>query len=473
MAVKIREECGLFGIYDNDGLSVAHETYTALFALQHRGQQSAGITVNDDGVFTTYKDTGLVSDVFDETKLQNLGKGQIAMGHVRYSPSSQMDRANSQPLSMRYVKGTLAIAHNGSLVNIVQLKKELEYGGAIFQTSCDAEIIAYVIARARLKVGSIEDAVVAAMHKIRGSYSLVLMSPQKLIAVRDPQGIRPLCIGKIGNSYCVASETCALNSLGAEYVRDVEPGEVVIIGKDGIQSMREHCGQKSALCIFEFVYFARPDSVIDGQSVHLARQNAGALLAQQHPVEADLVVGVPDSGLDAALGYANESGIPFGFGFHKNRYVGRTFIQKKQLQRERSVSMKLNTMSSAIAGKRVVLVDDSIVRGTTSAKIVNELREAGAKEVHMRISSPPFLHPCYFGTDISSREYLIAHRMSTEEICKKIGADSLGYLTLDGVIDIAKDATCTFCDACFTGNYPMDIPQERPVDKYTKKIKQG
>lgn len=470
MAHKPHEECGLFGIYNKDGLQVAEETYLALYALQHRGQESAGIAVNDGGVITVHKDMGLVPDVFDEKTIKKLGGGQLAIGHVRYSPSDKLERANSQPLVMRYVKGTLAIGHNGSIVNIPELKKELEYGGAIFQTSCDAEIIAYIIARERLNAGSIEQALVNTMKKLKGAYSLVMMSPKKLIAARDPQGFRPLCIGKIGESYCFASETCALSSLGADYVRDVEPGEVVVVDENGLRSLKDHCGQKSSLCIFEFVYFARPDSIIDGQSVHFARQNAGRILAQEHPVEADLVMGVPDSGLDAALGYSYESGIPYGMGFVKNRYIGRTFIQETQKQRERSVSIKLGALGAAVKGKRVVLVDDSIVRGTTCANIVANLRAAGATEVHMRISSPPFMHPCYFGTDISSREHLIACKMSIDEIRDHIGADSLGYLSIEGVHAIAKESNLSMCDACFTGRYPIEVPDEMPKDKYDQKI---
>lgn len=471
---KPHEECGLFGIYNSDDFNVAEETYLALYALQHRGQESCGIAVNDDGVFTVHKDTGLVPDVFNERTLQGLGSGRIAIGHVRYSPSNRMDRSNSQPLVMRYIKGTVALGHNGSLVNTAQIRRDLEKDGAIFQTNCDAEIILYVIARARIHAHSIEAALSQSMKTLKGAYSLVLSSPSKLIAARDPNGFRPLSIGKNGNTYMVASETCAFDSVGAKFVRDVEPGEIVIIDENGLRSIKDNCGKKSSFCIFEYVYFSRPDSVLQGLSVHMARQNAGRLLAKEHPVEADLVCGVPDSGLDAALGYSIESGIPYGIAFIKNRYVGRTFIGETQKKRERAVRIKLNALEASVKGKRVVLIDDSIVRGTTCAHIVELLREAGAKEVHMRISSPPFLNPCYFGTDISSRDHLIACRLSIDEICKQIGADTLGYLSLDGMQEMAKDAAgVDFCLACFNGEYPIDVPEEMPVDKYENKIVRG
>ena len=468
---KLHEECGLFGIYSSETADVAGDAYLALYALQHRGQESCGIAVNDSGVFTSYKDLGLVPDVFTTDVLGKLGQGNIAVGHVRYAPSDKQERANAQPLVMRYVKGTLAIAHNGAITNIPELKSQLEPGGAIFQTTSDAEIIAYVIARERLHSGSIEKAVSNAMNLLKGAYSIVLTSPQKLIAARDPKGFRPLCLGQTeSGQIVVASETCAFDCIGAKYLRDVEPGEVVVIDRNGMRSLKEHCGGPSALCIFEHVYIARPDSVIDGASVHMARQNAGRYLAKEHPVEADVVMGVPDSGLDAALGYSIESGIPYGIGFIKNRYVGRTFIQSSQKQRERAVHIKLNPLSAAVKGKRVVLVDDSIVRGTTSAKIVELLREAGAREVHMRISSPPFLHPCYFGTDVSNTDSLIACRLTVPEICRQIGADSLGYLSLEGIHKIAPDSACSFCDACFTGNYPVEVPESTQPHKYDVKL---
>lgn len=471
MMDKPHEECGLFGVYDPDGQGVVDETYLALYALQHRGQESAGIAVNDDGVISFHKDVGLVPEVFTEKTLKELGEGTMAVGHVRYAPGSKQERASAQPLVMRYVKGTIAIGHNGAISNSSEIRQELEKGGAIFQTNCDAELIAYVIARERVNAGSVERAVQHMMDKVKGAYSLVLMSPSKLIGARDPHGFRPLSIGKLGDSYMLASETCAFDSLGAEFVRDVKPGEVVVIDKDGLHSYTEKCQGDTSLCIFEYVYFARPDSTVEGVSVHLARQRAGMTLAKEHPVEADLVCGVPDSGLDAALGYSLESGIPYGIALIKNKYIGRTFIQDTQKKRERAVRIKLNALSAAVSGKRIVLIDDSIVRGTTCAHIVQMLREAGAKEVHMRISSPPFLHPCYFGTDIDSRDKLIACRMPLDEVCKTIGADSLGYLSIEGIHGIAKEAKINFCDACFSGNYPIEVPDEKPVDKFTQKIK--
>lgn len=470
---KLHEECGIVGIYNNDNLDAAHLVYLALYALQHRGQISCGIAVNNAGVVDAYRDLGIVPEVFNPEVLSNLtkrGKGDIAMGHVRYSSHEFAERLNSQPLVMRYAKGTISLCNNGSLVNAVELREQLEHSGAVFQTGTDAELIAGLVARARLKTHSVEQAVNQVMDVLKGAYSFVLMSPKKLVAVRDPNGFRPLCIGKIENSYIVVSESCALDSLGAEFVRDIEPGEIVVIGEEGVTSIRDHCGKKTSMCIFEHVYFSRPDSVIDGASVHASRLAMGKFLAQEHPVEADIVIGVPDSGLDAALGYAKESGIPYGMGFIKNRYVGRTFIQDTQEQRVKSVHIKLNPLSAAVEGKRVVLVDDSIVRGTTSAHIVELLRKAGATEVHMRISSPEFLHPCYFGTDIDSCENLIACKMTVDEICKKIGADSLGYLSIEALRKVAVDSKVDFCDACFTGNYPVEVPAEQPKDKFSQKL---
>lgn len=470
---KPHEECGVFAIYNKDGRSIAHETYMALYALQHRGQESCGIAINDSGVIKVHKDLGLVPDVFNEKNLDELGSGDIAIGHVRYAPSDKTERANAQPLVMRYVKGTLALACNGTIVNTHVIKKELEQGGAIFQTTSDLEAVAYLIARARLNSGSIEKALKEAIAKLEGAYSLVLMSPRKLLACRDPHGFRPLCMGKLGESTVFASETCALDSIGAEFVRDVEPGEIILVDENGVRSIHGMDSEKTSLCIFEHVYTARPDSVIDGASVHLARQRAGAFLAKRSPVDADVVIGVPDSGLDAALGYANESGIPYATGFIKNRYVGRTFIQSSQIQRERSVKIKLNPLSAAVKGKRVIMIDDSIVRGTTSAHIVELLRKAGATQVHVRISSPPFMHPCYFGTDIKSRDKLIACKMSIDEIRESIGADSLAYLSLEDLLQIAPESKCDFCSGCFSGEYPINISGEAPVDKFGQKLEKN
>ena len=408
------------------------------------------------GKVMSYKDMGLVNEVFNPENLEKL-KGNIGVGHVRYSTAGSSVRENAQPLVLNYVKGTLGMAHNGNLLNAVELREELSYTGAIFQTTIDSEVIAYLIARERLKVGTVEEAVKNAMLKIKGAYSLVVMSPRKLIGARDPFGFKPLCIGKRDNTYFLSSETCALDTVGAEFVRDVLPGEVVTITSKGIESDTSLCQKNTARCIFEYIYFARPDSKIDGMGVYESRINAGRILAKTHPVDADLVVGVPESGNPAALGFSLESGIPYGNAFIKNNYVGRTFIKPKQAQRESSVKVKLNVLKEAVAGKRVVMIDDSIVRGTTSARIVSLLKNSGAKEVHVRISSPPFKHPCYFGTDIPSEDQLIATGKTVDEICKIIGADSLGYLEVDRLSEMICGGT-GFCDACFTGNYPMDPP---------------
>ena len=456
----LHEECGVFGAYDFDGEDVASTIYYGLFALQHRGQESCGIAVSDTngpkGKVMSYKDMGLVNEVFNPENLEKL-KGNIGVGHVRYSTAGSSVRENAQPLVLNYVKGTLGMAHNGNLLNAVELREELSYTGAIFQTTIDSEVIAYLIARERLKVGTVEEAVKNAMLKIKGAYSLVVMSPRKLIGARDPFGFKPLCIGKRDNTYFLSSETCALDTVGAEFVRDVLPGEVVTITSKGIESDTSLCQKNTARCIFEYIYFARPDSKIDGMGVYESRINAGRILAKTHPVDADLVVGVPESGNPAALGFSLESGIPYGNAFIKNNYVGRTFIKPKQAQRESSVKVKLNVLKEAVAGKRVVMIDDSIVRGTTSARIVNLLKNSGAKEVHVRISSPPFKHPCYFGSDIPSEDQLIATGKTVDEICKIIGADSLGYLEVDRLSEMICGRT-GFCDACFTGNYPMDPP---------------
>ena len=452
-------------------MDVASQTYFALYALQHRGQESCGIVVNDKGILSYHKDLGLVPDVFNEGNLRKLGMGNIAIGHVRYSTTGKSNRSNAQPLVVRHIKGPMAIAHNGNLVNARDLREKYELNGGIFHNTNDTEVISYAITEQRLIQPSIEKAVEQAMYKFKGAYSLVIMSPKKLIAARDPQGFRPLCMGETETGAIVfASESCALDSIGARFIRDVEPGEIIIVDKNGAHYLKTHCGQKTSMCVFEYVYIARPDSVIEGSSVHQARLNAGKKLWQESPVEADVVVGVPDSGLDAALGFSMASGIPYGVGFIKNRYVGRTFIQPSQSQRSNSVRIKLNVIKDVVKGKRVVLIDDSIVRGTTSARIVNLIREAGATEVHMRISSPPFTNPCYFGIDIDSKENLIACQMSIEEIAKEIGADSLGYLSIEGVKNIAENAKCNFCTGCFTGEYPIRVPKEMPKDKFERKI---
>lgn len=471
---SIHEECGVFGIFNrNREHDAAQETYLALYALQHRGQVSCGIAVRNDQTVDCLTELGTVPDVFNKDKLAALtanGKGDVALGHVRYSAQGEEDEINSQPMVMSYEKGSISIANNGSLVSTAKLRKRLESNGSVFQTNSNAEMIVHLIARYRLNAKNIETAIAQAMSELEGAYSFILMTPHKLIAVRDPKGFRPLCYGKLGDSYVIASESCAIQSIGGEFIRDIKPGEILVITDEAVYSNTDNCGQKSSMCIFEHVYLARPDSVIDGASVHRSRLNAGKFLAIEHPVEADVVAGVPDSGIDAAIGYANQSGIPFGLGLIKNRYIGRTFIQTTQKQRERSVQIKLNPLGNEIEGKRIVLVDDSIVRGTTCAKLIKKLRDAGAKEIHMRISSPPFINPCYFGTDISSKDKLIACKLDIDEICRFIGADSLGYLSIDSMMKVAENSGVDFCSACFTGDYPVDVTGENFVDKYSKKI---
>ena len=465
---KLHEECGVFGIYDNDGLDCAKICYYALYALQHRGQESCGIAVNDDGNIICHKDMGLVPEVFNDTILSHL-QGQIAVGHVRYSTTGSSYRENAQPLVSKYKKGSLTIAHNGNLINAAELRNEFEENGAIFQTTNDSEIIAYVTAKERIACHSIEEAVSRMMKVIKGSYALVVMSPRKLIGCRDPYGIRPLCLGKLENSYVFASESCAFDAIGAKFVREVEPGEIVVISQDGIKSIRDNVQDKSHICIFEYVYFARPDSVIENVSVYESRKQMGRYLAKEHPVDADLVIGVPDSGLCAAIGYAEESGIPYGYGLIKNRYIGRTFIQPDQNQRQKSVQIKLNALSDAVKGKRIVMIDDSIVRGTTIRNIVRMLKDAGALEVHVRISSPPFKWPCYFGTDIPSKSNLIACNLELSEIEKMIEADSLGYLSIEALKHVLPGYQGNYCEGCFTGCYPMEVPGERDKNELERK----
>lgn len=461
---KLSEECGVFGAYDFDGGDVSSTIYYGLLALQHRGQESCGIAVSDTngpkGKVLSHKDMGLVNEGFDAETLSKL-KGDIGVGHVRYSTAGSSTRENAQPLVLNYVKGTLGLAHNGNLINAPQLRRELEYTGAIFQTTIDSEVIAYHIARERLNSKSVEEAVGRAMNKIKGAYSLVIMSPRKLIGARDPFGFRPLCIGKRDNVYLLASETCALDTVGAAFVRDVRPGEIVTISPEkGIESDMSHTlkPEETARCVFEYIYFARPDSHIDGESVYNSRILAGKFLAIDSPVEADMVVGVPESGNCAAMGYAMQSGIPYGTAFVKNAYVGRTFIKPQQKNRESSVQVKLNAIRESVAGKRIIMIDDSIVRGTTSDRIVRMLRDAGAKEVHMRVSSPPFLWPCYFGTDVPAREQLIAYNRSVEDISRLIGTDSLDYLRVERLSEIVNNLG--ICKGCFTGTYPMEPPTE-------------
>lgn len=466
----IHEECGVFGILSNQKENLGKLVYYGLYALQHRGQESCGIVVNDDGVFSSYKDLGLVSEVFSRDTLAHLSEGTMAVGHVRYGTTGGTIRNNCQPIEVNHQKGKMALAHNGNLSNALELRDKLELSGAIFHTTSDTETIAYMITRERLTAPSIEEAVSRTMNSLEGAYSLILMSSAKMIAVRDPYGFRPLCYGKRKDgSYVIASESCALTAVGAKFVRDLLPGEILVFSEQGIESRREHCNtRKQKTCIFEYIYFARPDSVIDKVSVSAARIQAGKILAQKKPVRADLVIGVPDSGLDAALGFSQASGIPYGIGLVKNKYIGRTFISPGEKARVDLVRMKLSPIISAIRGKRVVLIDDSIVRGTTSKQIVTLLREAGAKEIHMRISAPPFLHPCYYGTDIDSEENLIASHHGEEEIADLIGADSLGYLPLECLHELIGNHA--YCDACFSGNYATKIPQDVRKDRFERKL---
>ena len=473
-ARHLHEECGVFGVYSAQCADVAPLAYYALYALQHRGQESCGIVVNDDGLFAAYRDVGLVSEVFPPERLQGLGRGNIAVGHVRYGTTGSDSKRNVQPIVVNHHKGRMALAHNGNLTNSHELRAELERRGSIFQTTSDTEVISYILVQERLIHASIEEAVSAAMDRLEGAYSLVLSSPSKLLAVRDPHGFRPLCMGQTKDGGVVfASESCALDAIGAKFLRDVRPGEIIVVDKTGVKSDLSHCGKaEKKLCVFEFIYFARPDSVIDGSSVQTARQRAGAFLALEHPVQADIVIGVPDSGLDAALGYARQSGIPYGLGFIKNKYIGRTFISPTQAMREDEVNIKLGVVRSVVEGKRVVLIDDSIVRGTTSRRIVQLLRRAGASEVHMRVSAPPFVNACYYGTDIDDPKKLIANNHSVEEIAQLIGADSLGYLSLSDVVKLADNTEHGFCTACFGGGYPTAIPQSGGKDRFECKISQ-
>ena len=471
----LHEECGVFGVYSPETADLAGLVYYGLFSLQHRGQESAGMVINDDGVFSAYRDVGLVNDVFTPERLQSLGSGNIAVGHVRYATTGSDNKRNVQPLIINHHKGRMALAHNGNLTNSMELRRQLEERGSIFHTTTDSEVIAYIIVQERLRCGSIEAAVSAAMNRLEGAYSLVISSPSKLIAARDPHGFRPLCMGRRKDGMVVfASESCALDAVGAEFERDILPGEIVTVSSQGIHSDRSHCGQAvRSLCVFEYIYFARPDSVIDGCSVCQARKRAGAFLAQAHPVEADVVIGVPDSGLDAALGYAEASGIPYAMGFTKNKYIGRTFISPTQEMRENGVNIKLNPIRSVVEGKRVVMIDDSIVRGTTCRRTIDLLRQAGAKEIHMRVSAPPFISECYYGTDIDDSEKLIANHHTVEEIAGIIGVDSLGYLSVADVVRLAGDKPGGFCTACFGGGYPTAIPSAGEKDRFENKIHAG
>lgn len=453
---KLHEECGVFGIFTPDNKDAKHSLYYGLCALQHRGQESAGMALCDTdgpmGNIYHHKGMGLVSEVFHKETLNTL-TGNIGIGHVRYSTTGQSCIENAQPLILNYLKGTLALVHNGNIKNAAELRDSLQKEGAIFRGTTDSEVIAYLIAKERTKCGTIEEAVTKVAGFLKGGYALIVMSPRKIIGIRDPLGLKPLCLGRRGKEYILSSESCALNAIDAEFVRDIEPGEIVSITKDGISSDRSLCQCKHAHCIFEYIYFARLDSCMDGISVYNSRIKAGRLLAQSYPVDADLVVGVPDSGLTAAVGYSQESGIPFGLAFYKNSYVGRTFIKPTQKERESAVHMKLSVLPEVVRGKRLVLIDDSIVRGTTIAGLITLLKKAGAVSVHVRISSPPFLYPCYYGTDVPSNKELIAADNSPEEIARRIGADSLGYMKLEDLS--AMSDNLPLCRACFDNQYPI------------------
>jgi len=455
---SFKDHCGIFGIYCADKKQdSAKITYFGLYALQHRGQESSGIAVNDSGNIIYHKDNGLVNEVFNEVVLNHL-KGYSAIGHVRYSTTGKSNRENAQPLVVKYKKGHMALAHNGNLVNAHIIREKLEQEGAVFQTTIDSEVIANLISRNRIKSENIEEAILKTMDEIKGAYSLLILTPNKLIAVRDPNGLRPLVMGKINNNICFASETCALDTIGAEYIRDVEPGEIVSISEKGIKSIKYRQSFKH-LCVFEFIYFARADSYLEGISVYEIRKKLGKQLCKESYVDCDIVIGVPDSGTTAAIGYAEEAKKPFSEGFIKNRYIGRTFIEPQQSQREIAVKLKLNPLKSNVAGKRVVLIDDSIVRGTTSRKIIKMLRDAGAREVHLRISSPPVLFPCYYGIDTPDRNELIAANYTPKEIAKILGADSLEYLSLEGLNSVFDNKLQNFCTACFSGKYVTEIPE--------------
>ena len=466
--MSVHEECGVFGVIAAQPIDAAGLCYYGLYALQHRGQESAGIVVNDDGLFVSHKDLGLVSEVFTKDALASFPQGTMAVAHTRYGTTGAASRSNCQPIEVNHQKGRMAIAHNGNLSNAAELRSALELNGAIFHTSSDTETIAYIVTKERLAAPSIEEALSRAMNTLEGAYSLILMSPQKLICARDPHGFRPLCYGRTKDGvYVAASESCALHAVGAEYIRDIEPGEILVFSRDGVLSRREHCGDRpKKLCVFENIYFARPDSVIDGRSVHAARICAGKVLAETCPADADIVIGVPDSGLDAALGYSRASGIPYGIGLIKNKYIGRTFIAPEG--RPDQVRIKLSAVEDVVRGKRIVLIDDSIVRGTTSSRIVSLLRDAGAKEIHMRVSAPPFLHPCFYGTDIDSRENLIACHHTVPEIAGLIGADTLGYLPVENLGELAGSRD--FCSACFDGLYPTRIPTDTRKNRFEQKL---
>ena len=466
--MSIHEECGVFGVFSGRMADVANISYYGLYALQHRGQESCGIVVNDDGLFASHKDLGLVSEVFSEGILKSLPKGTMAVGHNRYGTTGSTRRSNCQPIEVNHQKGRMAIAHNGNLSNAAELRSALELSGAIFHTTSDTETVAYIVTKERLSAPSIEEALSRAMNTLEGAYSLILMSPQKLICARDPYDFRPLCYGITKDGmYIAASESCAIKAVGGRIIRDLEPGEILVFSKEGVVSRREHCGLKRKhLCVFEYIYFARPDSVINGLSVHESRLNAGRILAQEKPVEADLVIGVPDSGLDAAFGYSMSSGIPYDIGLIKNKYIGRTFIDPGD--RLDKVKIKLSVVEGVVKDKKIILIDDSIVRGTTSRRIISLLREAGAKEVHMRVCAPPFLYPCFYGTDIDSSENLVACQHTVPEISEMIGADSLAFFPV-GKLELLAGGH-NYCSACFDGRYPTGIPVNTGKNRFEQRL---
>lgn len=468
---NVKEECGVFGVYSNKPEKLAYMTCIGLSGLQHRGEESCGIAVNTDGVISYHKEPGLVSKVFTNEVLDNLPEGNMSIGHVRYSTTGSAKRENAQPIVIRHKKGNLAVVHNGNITNAIELKQELEDNGAIFTTTSDTEVICHIIVRERLKAKSTEEAIANTMKVLKGSYSLIIMSPQKLIACRDPQGFRPLCMGKLGDDIVFASESCALDICGAEFIRDVKPGEIIVVKDGKVKSIDYDSKEKKGMCVFEYIYFARPDSILEGMSVHEFREKAGRFLATQMPVDADIVAAVPDSGIDAALGYSKESKIPYDLVFTKSKYIGRTFIQNTQNKRKKLVALKLNPLKNSIKGKRIVLIDDSIVRGNTLIGIIKTLRKAGAKEIHLRIAAPAFIDICYFGTDIDSKENLIANGRTVEEIREIIGADTLEYLSIDNLKEITKGCNIDgFCMGCFTGKYPIEVPKEIKKDRFEEKI---
>ena len=453
---KFNDECGVFGIFDHP--EAANITYLGLYSLQHRGQESAGIVTSNGNALASHKGMGLVADVFNEATLERL-PGSSAIGHVRYSTTGDSHIKNAQPFSVEYSMGELAIAHNGNMVNAERIRDELEAYGSIFQSNMDTEVIAHLIATG--SESTVLNRLVSALKRVSGSYSLVLLTKDSMIVARDPHGFRPLELGRLRNSYVVASETCAFDLVEAEYIREVEPGEVLVINKDGLKSYKPFESVEYKPCIFEFIYFARPDSTIFNANVYEVRKMLGRELAMEHPVDADVVISVPDSGLPAAIGYAEAAKIPFEMGLVRNHYVGRTFIEPKDSIRHFGVKVKLNANRAVVEGKRVVVVDDSLVRGTTSRKIIRMLRNAGAKEVHMMISSPPTISPCFYGIDTPTRDELIASKHSIEEISEYITSDSLGYLSVEGIYRAVKDSGSSFCDACFTGDYPVAVHKKR------------